>query len=295
MENRDYGAGLAQSGAVPFGSLLEQAVSSIKSAGIENAEFEARLLISAALGWPMEKIWRAKKEPVGESERRLVMTVVGRRLAREPFAYISGVKEFWSLDYVVGKGCLIPRPDSECLVETSLEILSQYSFGATVLDVGTGSGCLLLSVLSECPLVRGVGIDLSWKALEYARRNAARFRLSDRASFVQSRWFKCLNYRFDLILCNPPYVRKSEINDLMPDVALYEPEMALDGGVDGLDGYRILANELPLLVASGGRLCLEIGKTQEKQVKEIFHKSQFYLLGEKKDLSGTIRCLEFGI
>lgn len=295
MGNNDSAAEAPGSGTVLFASLLEQVVSCIKSAGIENAESESRLLASIALGWPLEKTWREQEKSVGDLECRRVMTAVGRRLAREPFAYISGRKEFWSLDYSVGKGCLIPRPDSECLVEMALAALSPASSGSNILDVGTGSGCLLLSVLSERRLARGVGIDLSMKALEYAKHNADRFGLSDRASFVQASWTQCLDFRFDLILCNPPYVRSLEIMDLMPDVAFFEPKIALDGGVDGLDVYRILVNELPLLLDPGGRLCLEIGKMQEEQVKEIFCKSEFQLLEEKKDLTGTVRCLVFGV
>jgi len=277
-----------------IGCLCETIGSLIGAAGIANPKTEARLLVSIALGCSVEKVWVDVEELVSKSEYKIIMSAVRRRLSREPFAYIKGKQEFWSLEYAVGKGCLIPRPDSECLIEMSLEVLPPAISRASVLDLGTGSGCLLLSVLSERPMLQGVGIDLSLKALEYARYNAARLGLADRAAFVQSNWGACLDFRFDLILCNPPYVRLSDFPKLMPDVSRYEPRVALSGGVDGLDSYRILASRLPPLLASSGRICLEIGEGQAAQVKEIFCEFGFWQCGEKKDLAGIVRCLVFG-
>jgi len=277
-----------------MGCLCERVGSLIRAAGIDNPEAEARLLISVALGCSVEKVWVDIEELVERSEYQSIMSTVHRRLSREPFAYINGKQEFWSLEYVVGKDCLIPRPDSECLIEMSLEVLPPANSGASVLDLGTGSGCLLLSVLSERPMLWGVGVDLSLKALEYAKHNAARFDLTNRVAFVQSNWGGGLDFCFDLILCNPPYVKTSELTKLMPDVARYEPRIALNGGVDGLDSYRVLASQLPLLAARNGRLCLEIGKGQAAQVKEIFYEYGFRQCGEKNDLAGVVRCLVFG-
>ena len=167
-----------------IGYLCETIGSLIGAAGIANPEAEARLLVSTSLGCSVEKIWVDLEELVGRPEYQVVMSNVRRRLSREPFAYINGKQEFWSLDYAVGKGCLIPRPDSECLVEMSLEVLPPANTGANILDLGTGSGCLLLSFLSERPMLRGVGTDVSLAALEYAKHNAAQLGLADRTAFI---------------------------------------------------------------------------------------------------------------
>ena len=294
MANRVPNVGGRDYQPLAIGYLCEAIGSLIGSAGIANPGAEARLLVSTSLGCSVEKVWGDLEALVGRLEYQVVMSNVRRRLSREPFAYINGKQEFWSLDYAVGKGCLIPRPDSECLVEMSLEVLPPSISGATVLDLGTGSGCLLLSFLSERPRLQGVGVDLSLEALEYAKHNAAQLGLADRAAFVQSNWGTCLDFRFDLILCNPPYVKASDFTKLMPDVLRFEPQVALSGGVDGLDSYRILARQLSLLVATNGRLCLEIGEGQAAQVKEIFCEFGFRKCGEKKDLAGIVRCLVFG-
>ena len=287
LDDRDYQP-------LAIGCLCETIGSLIGAAGIANPEAEARLLVSTALGCSVEKVWGDIAELVARSEYQIVMSAVRRRLSREPFAYIDGKQEFWSLDYDVGKGCLIPRSDSECLVEMSLEVLSSAVGGGSILDLGTGSGCLLLSLLSERPRLRGVGVDVSLEALEYAKHNAARLGLADRAAFVQSNWGACLDFRFDLILCNPPYVKASDFTKLMPEVSLFEPQVALYGGVDGLASYRVLARQLSLLVAKDGRICLEIGEGQAAQVKEIFCEFGFRTCGEKQDLGGIVRCLVFG-
>ncbi|MBT07179.1 MAG: protein-(glutamine-N5) methyltransferase, release factor-specific [Rhodospirillaceae bacterium] len=267
----------------------------IRSAGINNPEAEARLLISVALEWSLEQVWLRAEAPICRNDQERIIKVLRRRLAHEPFAYISGKQEFWSLEYLVGKGCLIPRPDSECLIEAALEILPPCNVSTSVLDLGTGSGCLLLSLLSECPALWGVGVDISSKALEYAERNAAKFSLSDRALFIRSDWGSCLNFRFDLVLCNPPYVEAGEVSALMPEVAHYEPAVALSGGRDGLDCYRLLAHRLPDLLTTDGKVCLEIGLGQVSSVKHIFSESGLQQYSEKKDLSGVVRCLVFAL
>ena len=265
----------------------------IGEAGIDNPEAEARLLFSHALGWPLEKVWRNPEEPVCSSDQERVVEILKRRLAHEPFAYIRGKQEFWSLDYLVGHGCLIPRSDSECLIETALDILQPGIVEASVLDAGTGSGCLLLSLLSERSLLWGVGIDISAEALRYAKHNACMLSLLDRAFFVRSDWASCLDFEFDLVICNPPYIESSEVPALMPEVSQYEPAIALNGGRDGLGCYRLLAGHLRKLLAADGRVCMEIGFGQASSVIKIMCDSGFRQRGEKKDLSGIVRCLVF--
>ena len=269
--------------------------SMIKDAGIDNPEAEARLLVSVALEWSIEKVWLNAEETICKRDQKRVEAVLQRRLAHEPFAYISAKQEFWSLDYFVGKGCLIPRPDSECLIEAALEILRPDITDGSVLDIGTGSGCLLLSLLSECSSLWGVGVDISSEALAYAQRNASRLSLSDRVLFVKSDWCSSLDFRFDLVICNPPYVKAGEVAALMPEVSDYEPVVALSGGRDGLECYRTLAGQLPNFLASNGRICLEVGLGQASFVTKILGEFGFKKCGEKKDLSGIVRCLVFSI
>lgn len=278
-----------------IGSMIVTIGSLIGEAGIDNPEAEARLLVSHALEWPLEKVWRNAEAPVCSRDQKRVVEVLQRRLAHEPFAYISGKQEFWSLDYLVGEGCLIPRSDSECLIEAALEILQPNITDASVLDLGTGSGCLLLSLLSECSLLWGVGVDISPEALGYAKHNASMLSLSDRTLFVRSNWGSCLNFGFDLVICNPPYVEAGEVPALMPEVSEYEPVIALSGGRDGLDCYRLLAEQLRNLLAIDGRVCLEVGLGQASSVIKILGESGFRQCGEKKDLSGIVRCLVFSL
>ena len=278
----------------PLRDLMGQIALHLDASGIERAVYESRLLVSVALGWSAEKVWLEEDKIVGGLEYDSIMRVVQRRLAREPVAYLAETKEFWSMEYVVGAGCLIPRPDSECVVEMALDLLPPDNSDVAVLDLGTGSGCLLLSTLSERPQVWGLGTDISLTALGYAKRNASKFHLGDRTTFVQSNWGICLNYQFGLILCNPPYLSNIELEKLMVDVAFYEPELALKGGPDGLEYYRKIASQLPQLLADGGRICLEIGLGQGAQVKEIFQQFGFVQCDGRQDLSGIDRCLVFG-
>ncbi len=191
--------------------------------------------------------------------------LVERRMAHEPIAYITGTRGFWSIDLAVGPGALVPRADSEMLL-----IAAQGHFGtrapANVLDLGTGPGTLLLAALDEWP-ARGLGVDFSADALGYARANAAALGMADRASFVRGSWAGAIAGQFDLILANPPYIGTDEV--LPPEVRDHEPAAALFAGTDGLDDYRILARQLPALIAPGGAAAIEIGATQAASVSAL--------------------------
>jgi release factor glutamine methyltransferase len=212
--------------------------------------------------------------------------LLARRLAREPLALILGRREFWSLDFAVSPATLIPRPESETLVEAAIALAPPRR----ILDLGTGTGCLLLAVLSEFRAAFGVGVDRSPAAAALAAHNAATLRLADRAAFVTADWADAINGRFDLVLCNPPYIPTSELNGLMPEVARYEPRSALDGGQDGLSAYRRLLPDLPSLLTETGSAVLELGIGQAGTVAGL-------ALGEgfasepRKDLAGTTRAL----
>ena len=188
---------------------------------------------------------------------------IARRAAREPFAYIVAHAEFWSLDFVVGPAVLIPRADSETLIEAVTQRFADPEQPVRVLDIGVGSGCLLLALLHQFPIAQGVGTDTSADALAVARLNAEGLGLANRARLELSSWAQGVAGPFDIVLSNPPYICSGDIAGLEPEVARFEPRAALDGGPDGLDAYRALLPEIPPLLAPGGALFLEIGKGQE--------------------------------
>jgi release factor glutamine methyltransferase len=202
-------------------------------------------------------------------------------------AYLLGEREFYGMSFSVDKRVLIPRPDSETLIEAAIERFGAEG-PATILDLGSGPGTLLLAALDQWPGAVGVGVDVLPRALAYARRNAERLGLADRARIVSGDWGEGLNERFDLILCNPPYIEGVAV--LMPEVANWEPHQALFAGDDGLDAYRWLAPELGKLLAPGGVACIEIGAGQEKAVSALFA-AQGFTIESRRDLGGILRCL----
>jgi release factor glutamine methyltransferase len=214
-------------------------------------------------------------------------SLLARREAGEPVAYIIGRRGFWTIELEVGPGVLVPRPDSETLIEAAL---SHFGAGGPkrVLDLGTGPGTLLLAALDQWPGAAGLGTDASETALAYARRNAERLGLSGRADFRRGDWAEGIVERFDLILCNPPYVETGA--DLPRDVAEWEPPEALFADADGLSEYRRLAPEIPRLLAPGGLACLELGAGQRDAVARLFDGAGL-TLSSRRDLKDIERCL----
>jgi len=178
--------------------------------------------------------------------------LLARRAAREPLALILGRREFWSLDFAVSPATLIPRPESETLVEAAVAAFADRAPPRRVLDLGTGTGCLLLAALAEFPGAFGIGVDRAEAAAALAARNAASLRLADRVAIVCGNWADALDAGFDLVLCNPPYIRTGDLHGLMPEVARYEPASALDGGTDGFAAFRRVMPELPRLLDAAG-------------------------------------------
>jgi release factor glutamine methyltransferase len=216
--------------------------------------------------------------------------LVARRMAREPLALILGRREFWSLDFAVSSATLIPRPDSETLIEAALAAFADRAPPRRVLDLGTGSGCLLLAALSEFRGAIGIGVDRSASAAALAARNAASLGMADRAAFACCDWASALDGRFDLVVCNPPYIASPELGDLMPEVARYEPLSALDGGPDGLSAYRHLVPELHRLLSPDGFAVLELGAGQAEAVAGLARDAGFSAT-TRQDLSGIVRVL----
>jgi len=245
----------------------------------DTPRLDAELLMAHALSLPREDLLLHRLDaPAPEAFEAFV----SRRLAYEPVAYITGRRAFWTIELEVGPGVLIPRPDSETLIEAAVAHFGEAG-PKRILDLGTGPGTLLLAALDQWPEATGLGVDASEEALAYARRNAnlrAEFRLGD--------WGDGLAERFDLILCNPPYVEAGA--DLPPGVARWEPAAALYAGADGLDAYRRLAPRIGRLLAPGGLCCLEIGAGQAEKVRALFAAHPF-IIESRNDLREIERCL----
>ncbi len=263
----------------------------LRTAGIEAARSEAWLLMAAATGRPRGALMAGALEGLSAAEEERLEAMVRRRAAREPMAYILGEKEFWSLPFAVGPAVLIPRPESETVVEAALGQVAARDADLRILDLGTGSGCLLLALLSELPRASGLGVDLSRAALKVAEGNAQRLGLAGRARFVQADWGAGLAGGFELIVGNPPYVALGDLAGLAPEVREFEPEQALAAGPDGLAAYRALAPHGARLLAPGGSLCLEIGQGQAAAVAGILAAHGLTVIARRRDLAGIERCL----
>jgi len=263
----------------------------LAGAGIENARREARLLLSAALDVRPESLLGSSRRPLDPGPARTYDGLLRRRTGREPMAQILGQREFWSLAFAVSRDVLTPRPDSETVVEAALDAVGDREAPLRVLDLGTGSGCLLLALLHELPRATGTGIDNSHAACRIARANAQALGLADRAGFLVGDWDASVAGTFDLVVSNPPYIPSSAIVELMPEVRDHEPVGALDGGEDGLDAYRRMLIGIHRLLDSGGRLVLEVGAGQGDGVAKLLPPAGLGLLDRRPDLAGVERSL----
>ena len=268
--------------------LLHDAAERLSGAGVDSARVDARLLLAGAMGISREQLIAAIRQPT-RAEAAKFQTLIDRRMAREPLAYITGHREFWSLDLEVGPGVLVPRPETETLVEAALSLFPDRAAPLSVADLGTGSAAILIAVLKEFPKAQGKGFERAPEALRYARANLSTHGLSGRAEIIAADWNDAPAQQFDLILSNPPYIPRADIAALEPEVRLYEPHAALDGGPSGLDAYRALAGLLPKLLRPGGVVLLELGHGQAEQVKPLFR--DLGILRLVPDLAGIPRVL----
>jgi len=276
------------------GTALADAAARLSAAGISDARREARLLVAEALGWDAARVLGFPEAEMTAAAGRRLGELIARRSAREPISRILGYREFWSLHFYLSPETLDPRPDSETLIESALAALGERDRVYRVLDFGTGSGCLLLALLSELPNALGTGVDRSEGALETARRNAAALGLGGRTQLVRGNWGDGLSGEWDVILANPPYIPSKALQTLMPEVASYEPKLALDGGADGLEAYRVLAPEIARLLAPTGIAAVEVGDGQGPAMTAIMVGAGLVLRGIRHDLSGVDRCIVLG-
>ncbi len=267
---------------------LDWASGALRDMGIEDARREARLLLDHCTGSTA-----VDGQPLQPSAIAELQAFIERRRNSEPVSQILGQWEFWSLPFYVTSATLTPRPDSETLVQAALDLLPDRGATLRLLDLGTGSGCLLLALLHELSAARGLGVDRSPEALAVAERNASALGLADRAQFALGDWAGGLSGSFDLIVSNPPYIPGDEIPRLMPEVSRHEPRIALDGGVDGLDCYRQMAPQIAARLAPGGLALLEVGQGQADSAAAILAAAGLELAGVRADLGDRKRCVIF--
>jgi release factor glutamine methyltransferase len=270
-------------------------IAKFKQQGIDSAELDARMLAGAALGLDLTALIAATMRIVTPDEAKRLENFMQRRLAGEPVARILGVKEFWGLALQLSPATLVPRPDTETVVELALQIERgerRAHHPPRIADIGTGSGAILLALLSEWREATGVGTDISLEALQTASHNAARLGLAPRAAFVACNYAAALSGTFDLIVSNPPYIRSAEIAGLDREVREYDPLAALDGGADGVDAYRALIPEAARLLAPGGTLIVEAGCGQSGPIFELMTASGLTPdRPPKTDLAGIPRAV----
>ena len=271
-------------------SLWSEVRRRLEEAGVETPVIDARLLLEAGAGVSRLDIVTDPRRELSAAQIAAVLVMTDRRCAREPLAHITGVRAFWKQQLRVSPDVLIPRPETETLVEAALE-MAPFTSSARVLDLGVGSGAILFAILSDRPLASGLGVDLSAEAIAVAQANAAALGLGERVAFVQGDWGEGIAEAFDLVVSNPPYVASAEIETLAPEVARFEPRLALDGGADGLDAYRVILPSLARLLRPGGGFGLEVGAGQAEAVMTLAVQAGLEDVATRADLAGVSRVV----
>ncbi len=273
-------------------NLLRAAAARLRAGHVAEPETDARLLLAEAMAEPRLSLALHGDKPVPPEAAARFAELVSRRATGTPVGRILGLREFWGLTFRLSPETLEPRPDSEALIEAALAALGQKRHAPlTILDLGTGSGCLLLALMSECLQARGIGVDVSTGALRMARANAAAAGLGGRCLWVASNWGAALTLKADIILSNPPYIPTGDMAGLAREVRAHDPARALDGGTDGLDAYRHLAAALPGLLAPDGVAVIELGKGQQADVSALMQRAGLEVADCRSDLGGVARAL----
>lgn len=281
----------------------------LKENGINSSRIDAILLLCHCTDLTKEQIIFNSTAKISTKQEELFFQLINRRSNKEPVSHLIGKREFFGIDFAVNNFVLDPRPDSETLIELVLENFPNHkkkchyeptcgqgnSENIKILELGVGSGCLILTILKYFPNAAAVAVDTSFQALEVAQKNSLLLNLNQRISFIQSNWFGKLNQndKFNLIISNPPYIKTSDIQNLQEEVKNFEPSTALDGGADGLNCYRQISSQVNNYLAQGGILIIEIGQNQEQDIVKIFSTAGLNFIQDKKDLAGIVRCLMF--
>jgi release factor glutamine methyltransferase len=274
---------------IRLSEFLAYATTTLQTAGIDNPQLDSRLLAAHGLKLDRAQLLSQSDRVLTEREIGLLTVFIEYRARHESVARIKGEREFWSLPFGLNEATLEPRPDSETLIEAALKKTPKPE--ARILDIGTGTGCLLLSLLHELPKATGLGVDISERAIQQAQENAQRLNMQNRATFKSNNWAEGITETFDIIISNPPYIAHDVILTLAPEVRDFDPTLALNGGKDGLNAYRHLIPELPKLLKPKGFAVFEIGYDQATSVTTLFKNAGFTTITTRKDLGGNDRCL----
>ena len=269
--------------------LLSSGSKILKSKKVRTHQLDSEIILSSILKKKREQIIINSEEKVSKSNINNFNKLIIRRSTKEPLAYILKNKEFWSKNFFVNRDTLIPRPETELLCDILIRLFKNKN--PHILDIGTGTGCILLSILSEIIKAKGIGIDISKKAIEVAKKNSKSLDLDKRAKFLTRSLDNIRNYKFDLIVSNPPYVKSSDIKNLSDDVRKFEPKIALDGGKDGLDVIKKVIYKSKTILKKLGLLALEIGNGQYYKVSQILKEQGFREQLLIKDYQDNIRCI----
>lgn len=277
--------------ALTVGRLLEVSSARLAAAGIAKPRREARLILALALGIEPAQVLGWPERLVEPGLAAAAESLIARRAEGEPISRLRGRREFWSLDFALSPNTLDPRPDSETLITAALADVPDRAAPLRVVDFGTGTGCLLLALLSELPRAGGIGIDISPGAVAVAEGNAAALGLASRAEFRIGNWDTGIDGRADVILANPPYIPTNEVGRLPREVLAFDPWVALDGGPDGLSAYRSLGAAIRGLLRPAGKAYIEIGAGQGLQVARVFGEAGLTVTAVRRDLAGIERCV----
>ena len=273
-----------------YQEVLIEGTKILKLNNIKSFNLDSEILLASSLNLDRTRLLLNLNNKIEKKQKKFFFDLINRRKKNEPIAYILGFKEFWKSKFKINKSALIPRPDTEIIVEETLKEIKKNE-SKQILDIGTGSGCIILSVLKERKKSFGYGIDVSKKAINLAKSNAKIQHIGNRIKFLKSDIDNYYLGKYDLILSNPPYIKLSDLSILDKDIKCFEPNLALNGGVDGFSKIRKVIKQSSLLIKKKGKLILEIGLNQEIKVKEILKNNGFYINRIVKDFSRINRCI----
>ena len=269
---------------------LQKAISTLKTSNVKSSSLDSEILLSESINRDRKYIILNSKKKLSQKSLNTFNKLISRRLKGEPIAYITNKKEFWNQTFYINRDVLIPRPDTELIVEQVLKLTKKYS-QKQILDIGTGSGCILLSLLDEMPNSYGVGIDISKNSVKIGEYNAKMLKLSNRARFYKTDVDNFQIGKYDIVVSNPPYIEFNNLKYLERDVVNFEPKLALDGGFDGFSDIKKVINKAAILIKKNGKLFLEIGFNQKNKTKEMLENRGFYINKVLKDYGNNDRCI----
>ena len=260
--------------------------------GIETPELDARIILKEVLSLDDKDLILKESLDISNEMIEKIIAIESRRLNGEPISKIFKKRDFYNSTFLISNDVLDPRPETELIVEIANNYIDKNEV-KNILDLGTGSGCILLSILKENKMINGLGIDLSKDAISIAKQNSKKLNLETQSNFLISNWMSSVNYKYDLVVSNPPYIASEDIKKLSKSVKIYDPILSLDGGDDGLNSYRLIASDLKRVISMNALIIIEIGYNQSLQVIEIFKKNNFKLIKKYNDINGLDRVLTF--